>query len=346
MEQKEKKKEKGYVLCTHTIKELKEKTAPLLSYDRYTLYEKVIDRSDLPEEQQRLQLKNKWYTTVNQDLRLSDENIYHIVERNMYKEILNGCKENLESKVFDSVINAEIRLVAVMDEREDGSTYINIIFEKDKQPDTYYQNLEYLTDLNEFEEKLKNAKKSISFSDIDDDYVWLEKVHAGTYQYNFDDMNNRITKMIKKFMRKNLTYCVKQGKIIVPDEYLEKGIIGIEEWRSLKSSNNKSNSMEKQILKQAFADKKRLAHRNMSSVISSLTRSSSWSVPVITVDGQWNQSKIDKLVTQVAGTKDRQKFMEKTDKEIFEEFKEYWKNKLMEKYNEIDNTIMFKPEDL
>ena len=344
MEQKEKKK--GYVLCTYTVKELKEKTAPLSSYDRYTLYEKVIDRSDLSDEQNRLQLKNKWYTTVHQDLRLSDESIYNMVERNMYEEIFNGRKEKLESNVFDKIINAEIRLVAVVENRDDGSTYTNIIFERDRQPDSYYQNLEYSTDLNELEEKLKNAKQSISYSNIDNDYVWLEKVSAGTYHYNFEDINDRINKMIRRFMRKNLTYCVKQGKIIVPDEYLAKGKEGIEEWRTLKSSNNKSNSMEKRMLKQAFADKKRLAHRNMSSVINSITKNNSWSMPSITVDGQWNQSKIDKLVTQVAGTKDKQKFMEKTDREIFEEFKEYWKKKLMEKYNEIDNTIMLKPEDM
>ena len=124
-----------------------------------------------------------------------------------------------------------------------------------------------------------------------------------------DDLENKIKNQIKKFIRNNLSYCIKKGEVIVPEEYLNRGKEGIDEWRQLKASNNKSNSMEKKLLKQIYADKKFYQYNTMSQIVDRIASSQSWSIPHIEVDGRFNKQRTFKLINQILGDKSRQEIM-------------------------------------
>ena len=149
-------------------------------------------------------------------------------------------------------------------------------------------------------------------------------------------MKKDIPKIVKRVVNKNLTYCLKNGKNIVPDEYLDKGKSGIEEWRTLKSSQNKNNSMEKRIIKEALREKKNYmiacietAMRNIVDV------NTSWEVPALSIDGRWNAGKVKKLSTQLFKDKSNQQIIEMSEEDVLAIVKEYWKKLLNDAYKEV-----------
>ena len=56
-------KPKAYVLCTKTFREIEDIAVNSQEY-RIDLYSLEIDRSDLSEEQKKIQEKNHWYMIV------------------------------------------------------------------------------------------------------------------------------------------------------------------------------------------------------------------------------------------------------------------------------------------
>lgn len=326
-------KEKGYVVVEMTLQELEDKaTANTQTYDRLKLFECPIDRGTMSPEQLEIQQKNKWYTERNINIRLGEDSYYEQIKQVAYKKISDGCKDNLINEIQNSVMATKLRVVATIKKYDNDKS----IFETDTilgEDDKY----EYSNDLDEFKEKLKDIKYSSTYNNTNKEFVYLEYFDIHMYSYAFNDVNDTVRKLIKKFIRNELTYCLKNGRIIIPDEYLAKGKEGIEEWRKIKSSSNKNNSMEKRMIKQVFADKKKLAYETMRQIVSKVANTKhDWSLPSIVVDGQWNKAKMNKLVTQLADTKDKQKFIDLSEEEMTKKFKDYWKNKLMEIYKEVD----------
>ena len=197
---------------------------------------------------------------------------------------------------------------------------------------------EYSDDIEEFKEMAKHSTKSSSFSD-DKERVYLEKVTVEIYQHSFENFKKEVKKEINKFVRNRLTYCLKNGKVIIPDEYLNKGEKGIEEWRDIKSSKNKSNSIENKLIKEAVNAKKQYAYDAMCRAMDKLMSAEngcSWTLPRLIIDGRWNKQRTQKLVTQILDTKNKQKLIEMSEQEIVNRAKVYWKQKLMDAYNEVD----------
>ena len=138
-------------------------------------------------------------------------------------------------------------------------------------------------------------------------------------------------------MRNELTYCIKSDKVIVPEEYLAKGKEGIDEWRQIKQSGNKNNSIEKKMLKQVVADKKKFAYQTMWQILDKIAGTKhDWSVPSLEVDGRYNKTRTGKLVTQILNTRYKQGLIDMSEEDIINKFKDYWKEILMEAYNNID----------
>lgn len=326
-------KPKAYVLCTKTLREIENIAANSQEY-RIELYSLYIDRSELSEEQKKIQEKNHWYANEDVDFRMWGVKLDELVSKNIMGLVLNKHDGNILEDTMNQVLDTEIRFVGKVSE-EKKRVRATIDFEVgDDRSDMF----EYSDDLEEFKEKAKQSTRSISYSD-DGEVVYLEKVSAGIYQRAFENFKKDVKKEINKFVRNRLTYCLKSGKIIVPDEYLNKGEKGIEEWRDIKSSKNKSNSIENKLIKEAVNGKKRYAYNAVSRVmdkIVSADNSHNWVLPRLMVDGKWNKQRTQKLVAKILDTKDKQKLIEMSEQEIIDKAKEYWKKKLMDAYNEVD----------
>ena len=327
-------KPKAYVLCTKTFREIENLSKNSIEY-KTTLYSYEIDRSDLSEEQRKLQNKNRWYTTVSNDFRLWDMKLDEMVKNKITNSVLNKYKNNIQEKVLNDILDTEVRFLAKVERKDKDRINVTTYEEIGDEREIRY---EYRDDIKEFEELAKKATKNASYSG-DGEIVYLEKIAVDVYVHSFNELTKTITKAINKYIRNNLTYCLKNGKLIIPDEYLDKGEKGIEEWRDIKSSNNKSNSIENKLIKETVKEKKQYAYdavcKAMDKVLSS-GDSYDWTIPRLMIDGKYNKQRTQKLVTKVLGTKDKQKLIEMSEQEIVNRAKAYWKQKLMDAYNEVD----------
>lgn len=307
-------------------------------YDRHILYEYKANRPDMTPEQIEIQNKNRWYANRSMDIQLSSDLLYEMAKEEAYDTISKGCKNNIPKTIFNNVLDTNIRAVVTIKQYTDDASGVEIDVEAGEQKALGT----YIYDIKELEKELKGVKRKDSFM-TEDKTVYLDNLNIGMYSYAFERIGETITKMINKVMRENFTYCMKNGVVIVPEEYLAKGKDGIEEWRSIKSANNKSNSMEKRMIKQVFAEKRQFATKCMIQIIDKVVSvNHNWSLPCVTVDGRWNMTKINKLVTKIANTKNKQKFIDMPDEEIIEKFKKYWKKELMDIYDEIDTMEVLK----
>lgn len=328
-----KEKPKAYVLCTKTFREIENIAANSQEY-RIDLYSLEIDRSDLSEEQKKIQEKNHWYTKEDVDFRLWGAKIDELVKKKMMNAVLSKYDGDILEKTTNDIMDLEVRFIGKVS-KDKNRIRVTMDFEiGDDRNDIF----EYSDDLEEFKEMAKQSTRSSSYSN-DEERVYLERVSAGIYQHAFENFKKEIKKEINKFVRNRLTYCLKSGKCIIPDEYLDRGEKGIEEWRDIKSSNNKSNSIENKLIKEAVNAKKQYAYdtvcRAMDKIISA-DNSGSWTLPRLMIDGKWNKQRTQKLVTQILDTKNKQKLIEMPEQEIVDKAKEYWKKKLMDAYNEVD----------
>lgn len=329
------KKPKAYVLCTKTLREIEHMAVNSQEY-RINLYSLEIDRSDLSEEQKKIQEKNKWYTHEGIDFRMWGAKLDELVSKKIMNLVLNKHDGNILEDTMDQVLDTEIRFLGkVSEDKNRNRVRATIDFEVgDDRNDMF----EYSDDVEEFKKMTKQSIRNASYSG-DGDIVYLERISAGIYQRAFENFEKEVKKEINKIVRNRLTYCLKNGKLIIPDEYLDKGEKGIEEWRNIKSSKNKSNSIENKLIKEAVKEKKQYAYdsvcRAMDKVLSA-GNSYDWSIPRLMIDGKYNKQRTQKLAAKILDTKSKQKLIEMSEQEIINRAKAYWKQKLMDAYNEVD----------
>lgn len=330
-------KPKAYILCTKTFREIEEIAKKSVDY-RAELYSYEIDRSDLSEEQKAKQNRYHWYSHISNDFRLWDMKLEEMVKDKITNSVLNKYKNNIQEKTLNDILDIEVRFLAKVERDDKDRIDVTTYSEIGNARETEY---EYSDDIKEFEELAKKATKIASYSG-DGEIIYLEKVSVDIYTHSFNDLTKTITKEINKYIRNNLTYCLKKGKLIVPDEYIDKGEAGIEEWRQIKSANNKNNSIEKKMLKDIVRDKKVFAHDCIYKAmdVAMSTDTVDWTIPKLTIDGRWNRQRVSKLVTKVLGTKDKQKIIEMSKQEIMNRAKAYWKQQLMDAYNNLDKMEM------
>lgn len=325
---------KVYVLAEPTIRELQEKADGKERYDRQEILTHEVKREkEFSDEQKKRQMADRWYSSRTCDLCVRESNLIEMVSKAMYARVLGGEKDGIVNNVMNDILDSKIYVTIRTEEDSHGEKREDIeILYGDRDKDQY----EFSYDMKSMDKELAEVRHQ-GFNANPDEYVYLEEVSAQFYPYAFNKISDHIMKLIKRLLRDEFTYCFKSGKLIVPDEYINKGKQGIDEWRELKSSNNKSNNMEKRLLKQAFHDKKEHAYKSMAYIMNEISQGRvDWSLPFLHVDGRWNRSRMDKLITQVANTKDKNRFLETPDEDINKKFKEYWKTILMNACNAID----------
>ena len=327
-----------YLLVENTVEELIDLCNNANTRWNEDFYTYDVAHAGLSVEQLTYQAEKSWDTTVSNTLRWVEDKMYDTIGRFMYEEIANGVKENLQGKVKEDVLKSKIKTVLTIEDRAGGfhDVYIDFVYEDGTEPteDLIYDEAKMAEDIKQVK------RRQYSYSKAQEDrFVYVEKVQASIYTYTWRDAKTHIDKLIKRFVRDNLTYCIKQNKIIVPEEYLAKGKAGIEEWRGLKASKNKNNNMEKRMLREMIRDKKISNLSQMRRLLWNFPNGldiNDWSIPHLSVYGNGNKAMAHKLMCQILGEKTDQELLNMTEEDVDKAYKEYWKGVLRKAIEKID----------
>lgn len=149
--------------------------------------------------------------------------------------------------------------------------------------------------------------------------------------------------LVNKWLKDHYTYCVKNGKNIIPDEYLADGESGIERWKKEKSSKNKANSVEKQVIKQLKQQKVRTAMNAFNDAMKFMlgegsNRQHDWHQVVLTVDGRWSSSRKYATVRKNIIDVDDNTLITMSDEEIQKKCIKYWTGILEQALKDVKET--------
>ena len=337
-----------YVIYETTLKELGE-FAKLGNTWQDNLYTYEIKYDNMSEDQKDIQLRNKWNATVSDSIRFNPDRVMDNMQATAYYELENGTRENLEEIIKQKTMDMKVRVCILKGNEKDGeyNVYAETEFGGEKSGDTY------IRDEKVMEELLRGAKRrGYSFGPREDkeDYVLIENVEVTSYVYSFRDLNDKIDKLTKKFMKESLTYCIKQNKVIIPEEYIAKGIPGIEEWRGIKASKNKNNNMEKRMLRDMIKKKKESILLQMQRLVWHFPKAQNdagtldWTIPYLYIYSSGNKACCKKLVNKIIGEKTDAELLNMTEEEIDRAFKNYWKEVLQRAIRQIDNVETYEKE--
>lgn len=344
---------KKYVLLEKSLYDLEKLVEEHKNDYNFDVYEYKVERDEeLSEEQKAIQNGNRWQTNITNDIRVNENVLYDLVREVGYKEILNGEKENIILKIQDKVMNSNVRGILHVDTNFNVTSNENIkrawveIEYGDRKEDTeYIDNEEEMNkDLQQVRNDTWNYARRDANGNPAKEWVMLEDVKLNVYTYNYRGTFENVGKLVKKFVRNELTYCIKQGNVIVPQEYLDKGKEGIEEWRTSKASKNKNNNMEKRMLRQMLREKKNdilLQMRNILWRFPTGQDTRDWSVPHLNIYGNGNKAMAQKLVNQVLGKMTDQEILNMTSEDIDKAYKEYWKGVLNKAIEQLDGVITY-----
>lgn len=185
---------------------------------------------------------------------------------------------------------------------------------------------DYIDDKDKLAKEINNTyENNISNHEL----YCVERISVYWFRGHVEILEKAIEKAIKKSVKETLTYCLKNGKVIVPKEYLEKGKAGIKEWQEKKRNCNKNNSMEKRLIRSTLRDKKNKIYHAMRAVERKIDLHSTEMVPALSIDGLYNQMMQKKLITlKLLKDKTEQDIICMTDEQILTMTKEYWLNEL------------------
>ena len=344
MEHKYVKNTEKYVLHENTIQELIDLAKSTNMWDA-EIYTKDIKHEDMSEKQRQVQYEKSWDVDITNTLRTNEDALYKTIMFDAYKEIGGGLREGLKEKVKQNVLNSKITAVLIIEDRPDGynNAYIEYVYDVEKGDE------EYINDEDKMMEAIKKVKrKQYSYHDNEEEkYTLIERIASRMYAYNWREMESKIDSLIKRVMRESFSYCIKQGKIIVPEEYLAKGKPGLDEWRSLKASKNKNNNMEKRMLREMIRDKKISNLNQMRSLLWNFPNGldkNDWSIPRLSIYGNGNKAMAHKLMCQILGEKTDQELLNMTKEDVDKAYKEYWKGVLRKAIEKIDSVPTYKEE--
>lgn len=344
---------KKYVLVEKSLYDLEKLVEEHNNEYTFDVYEYNVKRDEeFSEEQKEIQNRNRWQTNITNDIRVYDSVLYDLVKEIGYKEILSGEKENIILKIQDKVMNSNVRGIIHVDTNFNtelnenvNRAWVEIEYGDRKEDTEYLDNEEEMNkDLQQVRNDSWNYAKRDSKGNPGKEWVMLEDVKLNIYTYNYRGTFENVGKMVKKFIRNELTYCIKNGNVIVPQEYLDKGKEGIEEWRASKASKNKNNNMEKRMLRQMLRDKKNdvlLQMRNILWRFPTGQDTRDWSIPHLTIYGNGNKAMAQKLANQVLGKMTDQEILNMTSEDIDKAYKEYWKGVLNKAIEQLDDVITY-----
>lgn len=330
-----------YIVVEKTIKELEELTkSSTRGWAPESIYHKKIDLGEISEEQKTLQTNSSWRSREDFNIRLNNNDMWTHLQKVIEEEIFNNnLREKISDVIFDKIMNTKIVATIGFHGRDNGRVDLNLETNIGEVYNDDYR--VYINNMQEFEDKLKTVRREPFYSNNDKEaLVMLEEFNVGVYPNEFSDASDNVKRLIKKYIKNDLVYCVKQDKLIVPEEYISKGEKGIKDWQETKRSGNKNNSIEKKMLKDLYREKKRTAHRILYLTTVQIVKNESpyrWDIPNLQIDGLYNSSRIDKLVLEILGIKNRNDMLNVTEEDMKKKFKEYWKEEMKKACDRLDN---------
>lgn len=330
-------------LIEKTIREIKEEYDKE-QRDRYgttNLFDYKTDLSWLTEEQKDMQ--NKAYPHRKEAgvfIQLSEDFLYRTIREIAYQKIQEKFDGDFEKEILDKVLDKKVTCDLYVTCKNnkikklcmDTNTNFRSPLPLDETSECYEN-----TSIEDIKRIFKDMPiLSTNYSSMEYEELYLERAFVEAHNWSLDDIRNKIKKQIQKFVRKELTYCLKNGKIIIPEEYAERGEQGVIDWREYKKSKNKNNSMEKRIIKETYQAKKKRAEKIMYSVLyGGMHARVDWSIPFLTIDGLRNKARVNKLINMILDCKDKQNILNMSDEEMTKRIKEYWIGELERVMNDI-----------
>lgn len=346
MEKKTKQKITKYIVYKSTLRELveQEENNNQVGYRQEKplyLYEMNMDK--IPVEQKIWQQRCGYLARESRTLTIGVTEIRNAVKREMMDAVVNGYTGSIEEYVTDKILDGEV--MSILYFTPTGNTEEGVhtfwyteffvdgkrlyVDDREKEQEEEKAEYEYVEPSKEELDKLFSKVKVevpdyVKPNNGNVQYIGLELMRLNGNLWSFRDKYTEIRQAISKTLRENLTYCVKKGKVIVPKEYLDKGEAGIEEWRTIKQSKNKSNNMEKKMLNGMLRDKREQFRKLLQYTERSLTTYKEWSKPYILVDGTWNVTRNKKLLTSMIKDKSKQELLSMSEEDMLNATKEYW----------------------
>lgn len=316
-----------YVLAEKTLKELADYGD--VGWGGQELYRYNIDRSNLTAEEQIQQRNCSWQTRQNGRVHFSTDEELKIINQVIDKVVASKYAGDLYAKILEEVYKTKMFLCVSLNVNEEniGGLYVETYHDyssKDKYTDGDIVLTHGKTD--EFEKEVRDVKAKGGYGD-NPPLVYIEEVSITYDTYSCRTVQD-IPSRIKKLIKSKLVYCVKNGKLIVPEKYLDKGMAGIEEWQSIKRAGNKNNSVEKRLLRDCLRKRKVYVNDCLHRVCREIIMDQDWSMPTLTVNGMYNQGYMKKCVTHLLKGKTDNQIMQLTDDDILDMTRQYWLDKL------------------
>lgn len=330
-------------LIEKTIREIKEEYDKE-QRDRHgttNLFDYKTDLSWLTEEQKDRQNKAYFHRKeASASIQLSEDFLYRTIREIAYQKIQEKFDGDFEEEILNRVLDKKVTCDLYITYKNnkikklcmDTNTSFRSPLSLDETSE-YYED----TSIEDIKRIFKEMPRlSTNYSSMEYDELYIESLCVEVYNWSLGDIRNKIKKQIQKFVRKELTYCLKNGKIIIPEEYAERGERGVIDWREYKKSKNKNNSMEKRIIKETYQAKKKRAEKIMCSVLyGGMQAKVDWSMPFLTIDGLGNKARVNKLINMILDCKDKQNILNMSDEEMTRLIKEYWIGELERAVNDI-----------
>lgn len=173
--------------------------------------------------------------------------------------------------------------------------------------------------------------------------VELHQPYISTSQKQYNG-NDAVKYLTNKIIKETFTYCTKKGKNIVPDEYLKNGLAGIQAYQADKRSKNKSNSIEKQLVKSMKKEKISTAFETFCEVMRVMLGEAGntphdWTEVFLAVDGRWNTGRRMNVVKRYIINMTDDELIKLSDSEIKTRCKNYWKVQLQKAIKNIDEIM-------
>ena len=330
-------KRKRYIIYETTLGGLiaEAKTRKETETNEHVLFRYEPKKKEMSNEQAQRQQRESWNSRVHIGMGLTTSEVEQAVNAVLNKAMSDKYRDSIEPEINRRVLDTKIMACVEIANISDGTNRI------DRFVDTEYMdvpnNVEYSTDLDEMYKLLDDAKIGCTWQ-RDGTFVYLEELTASIYPYRVDYIERELPKTVKRMVRKKLTYCLKNGKNIVPDEYLDKGEAGIKEWQEYKSSRNKNNSIEKKIVKQMLRDNKEYMFKCIETITRQIAYvNTDYWVPSLEVDGRFNKTKTQRLVSKLLEGKSNDYIIKLTHEEILSMVKGYWEQILTTANNNVKN---------
>lgn len=311
-----------YIIHQRTIQDLIEESEQSPK-DDIIYYHK---NNTIPAVQLVAQQDVAWNAKKQFSLIIRENEIYDILCKMVVQSALKRPDTSVEYDVLTNIKKQRVFIVA-----EITGTEI-------RMSEEYESNInirDYSEDIVEFEREIDRVVLKDSWGNTDYRVTGITVFCAW---HRLQKLRIILKKLVKKAIKENLAYCLRNGRVIVPQEYLDKGERGITEWQEHKRSSDKRNTMEHRMTRTLVNDKKKL----LSDTLLEITRliaiqGNDWSIPKISVNGLYNKGRMAKLANSFIKQKSAQEILELTEQDIIDMCRNYWKQKMTDTIAAMDN---------